>query len=238
MRLKFLCLPELHGHIPEPVLAKSALPGWLKDIPSTVPSELLGNEQVRTLKHCPPIIDGFSTGILFKLPCDVVVKDGEFSWHWPKPVSPNAQQTRSPIGLHVPEQATGAPLGTHPDDFIIKFNNFWSVEAPEGVSLLFTHPLNREELPFRTLAGIVDCDRFKGGFVHFPALWRQPEFEGTLEAGTPIAQAFPFKRESLKLDCGAMDESDFKTHQNMQSELQAEPGHYRKTVRASRSTPA
>lgn len=238
MKLKFRCLPELHGHIPEPVEAKASLPDWLKDIPSTAESELLGNEQVRTLKHCPPIIDGFSTGVLFKLPCDVTMKGGEFSWHWPKPVSPKAQQTRSPIGLHVPEQATGAPLGTNPGDFIIKLNNFWSIEAPEGISLLFTHPLNREELPFRTLAGVVDCDRFKGGFVHFPALWKDPKFEGTLKAGTPIAQAFPFKREALELDCAPMDEAEFETHLDTQGKLQAEPGHYRKSVRAKRSVEA
>ena len=37
-----------------------------------------------------------------------------------------------------------------------------------GWSILFTHPLNRDDLPFRTLSGIVDCDRFGAGLVHFP----------------------------------------------------------------------
>lgn len=234
MKLKFRCLPELHGHIPEPIIAKAALPDWLKDIPSTVESEALGGEAVRTLKHCPPIIDAFSMGILFRLPCDLILKGGEISWEWSKPVSPKARQTRSPIGLHVPEQATGAPLGLGNQDFVLKFNNFWSIEAPKDISLLFTHPLNREDLPFRTLSGIVDCDHFKGGFIHFPALWKDKSFEGTLPKGTPIAQAFPFKREAWELDTGPMDTDEFTQHQTMQNALQAEPGHYRKTIRAKR----
>lgn len=98
--------------------------------------------------------------------------------------------------------------------------------------MLFVHPLNREELPFRTLAGRVDCDRFAGGFVHFPALWTDPGFEGSLPKGTPVAQAFPVPRESLALDIGVFDDAALAQHLEVQEALKADPGAYRKRYRA------
>jgi hypothetical protein len=69
----------------------------------------------------------------------------------------------------------------------------WAVELPEGYSALYTHPLNRFELPFLTTSGIVDNDK-----VHLPGT--MPFFwlkgvRGILPAGTPYAQIIPFKRE-------------------------------------------
>ncbi len=219
MNLKFRCLPELHGHIPEPVEAAEALPDWLELMPATVQSEVLGGELVHTFRQLPSIMNSFSAGIMFKLPCDLGVKDGEFFWNWSKPVSPRVQLTRSPLGFYAPEQATGMPLGVSSGDFILKFNNFWSIEAPSGTSLVFTHPLNREDLPFRTLSGIVDCDQAKGDFVHFPAIWKDTAFEGTLAAGTPIAQAFAFKRKPVALDCGPMNDEEFTACLEVQSQI-------------------
>lgn len=97
----------------------------------------------------------------------------------------------SPIGVHAPEQWHGAPLRADKRHFVVKFSNFWTVETPPGVSLYFGHPFNREDLPFRSLSGIVDTDTFTRGFIHFPAIWIDPDFEGTLERGTPVAQAVP-----------------------------------------------
>ena len=58
-----------------------------------------------------------------------------------------------------------------------------------------THPINRDDLPFRTLTGLVDADRYCDVFVHFPARWQDPQFKGTLAKGTPVAQCLPVKRE-------------------------------------------
>ena len=237
MRITVRCLPEFDGLIPEPVLAEAARPDWLTDMPSTVESEALGRAEVRTLKHCPPMLDAFGTGIVFPLAADVAVENGTLSWDWPAPPRGRARPTRSPIGLHVPEQASGAPFRLPADRFVVKFTNFWAVEAPAGVSLLFLHPLNREDLPFRTLSGLVDCDRFADGFVHFPVLWTDPDFEGVLERGTPVAQAVPVRRERIELIRGVMDDARLDAHVATQDALQADPGHYRKAVRdrASRS---
>ncbi|SOC10083.1 hypothetical protein [Stappia indica] len=234
MKLSFRCLPELAGHVPEPVPARASLPEWLKAAPSLVASEVLGGAEVRTFKHCPPLIDALAQGVMFRLAADLDIAGGEISWDWSPPVTETARQTRSPVGLHVPEQAQGLPFGLPDGQFVLKFTNFWTVEAPGGVSLLFTHPLNREDLPFRTLAGLVDCDRYRDGFVHFPAIWQDADFSGRLPAGTPVAQAFPIRREVLELDIRAMDRGELARHLKVQDGLQQDPGLYRKSFRAPR----
>jgi hypothetical protein len=231
MRLTFRCLPGFEEILPSPVPARTRLPDWLKAMPSTAVSETLGGVEVRTLKHCPPLIDALSAGVLMPLAADLMVKDGELSWDWEAPRVPGLRHTRSPIGLHVPEQATGAPLPVPAGQFVVKFTNFWTLQAPEGWSVLFVHPLNREDLPFRTLAGLVDCDRFADGFVHFPALWTDPAFEGVLPRGTPVAQAIPVPRQAIEIVTEAMDGNRLAAHRAVEDGLSGDPGLYRKVFR-------
>ncbi len=77
---------------------------------------------------------------------------------------------RSPISFHDPSQVEGSPFFA-PDRFIIKFTNFWTIEAPKGYSVLFAHPANRADLPFTTITGLVDSDLYKDNLVHFRAQW-------------------------------------------------------------------
>ena len=106
-----------------------------------------------------------------------------------------SEYAHSPIGFHDPSQIAGTPFFDE-DRFIIKFNNFWTIEAPPGYSILFTHPVNRGDLPFTTFTGLVDCDTFHDSPVNFPAHWHDTAFNGVLPKGTPVAQCLPVKRES------------------------------------------
>ncbi len=230
MKVYFSCLPGWESFLPKPTLAAGHLPDWLKAMPSHATSGTLAGGKVRTVKKCPPFIDAMQSGILFPLATDLAFKDGEFSWDWDLPPHPEGRMTRSPIGVHVPEQAADVP-GVDPSTFIVKFTNFWTVALPEGWSMLFTHPLNRLDLPFRTLSGLVSADQWTTGFVHFPAIWTDPAFEGRLEAGTPVAQAFPVLRENLDLMFGNMDEAGLKAHLDLQDDLQALEGVYRRHYR-------
>jgi len=100
----------------------------------------------------------------------------------------------SPLDFHDSAQVEGTPFFKE-DRFIIKFNCFWTIESPPGYSLLITHPVNRHDLPFTTLTGLVDCDLYKDNFINFPAHWRDLAFSGVLPKGTPLAQCIPVKRE-------------------------------------------
>ena len=226
------CPPELEGRLPVPRLASELTPEWLARMPALEPSALLGGQEVRTVKQCPPFIDALRCGILFPLSADIVVKDGEFEWDWDIPALESSPVTQAPLGVHLPEQVKGAPLGADPARFVIKFTNYWTVGLPEGWSMLFTHPLNRMDLPFRTLSGLVDCDAYSGNFVHFPALWHDDSFEGTIPQGTPVAQGIPVRRAPIDLDRQVLDPSDLARHREIQSAMEQSSGVYRRTYRA------
>ena len=157
-------------------------------MPRTAFSDTHGQD-VRTVKQCPPFVDAMSHGFIMPLPCDVNVSDGVLSWDWDHPALSVESHPRSPLSFHVPAQATGTPFFS-PDVAIVKFNSFWTIELEPGYSLFATHPINRADLPFRTLTGLVDSDRFTDVGVLFPAQWVDPEFEGVLPRGTPVAQCF------------------------------------------------
>ena len=192
-RIIFRCPPELEGILPRPTPAVRGLPDWFKTLPPQAFSPVKGDE-IPTMKKCPPIIDAMTYGFLMPLACDLTVENGEFRWERDLPPG-IASYSRSPIDFHDGSQVAGTPFFEE-DRFIIKFNNFWTIELPPGYSLLITHPINREDLPFFTLTGLVDVDLYSHGFVHFPARWRDPDFNGTLPQGTPVAQCLPIRRES------------------------------------------
>ncbi|MBP0618107.1 hypothetical protein [Jiella mangrovi] len=228
MKLQFRCLPGWKGKIPEPKAAAGSLPQWLKTMPRSAVSELIGAE-VRTVKQCPPFVDAMGAGILFPLIADLHVKDGLFEWDSGLPAHPVARLTRSPVGVHLPEQLSGFP-GADPDRFAVKFTNPWAFDMVAGWSMLFSHPHNLLDLPFRTLTGLVDD--FPAGFIHFPALWTDPDFEGVVPAGTPVAQAVFVRREPVSVSCREMDEAELAASLALQDALDADPGVYRKRFRA------
>jgi hypothetical protein len=227
--LIFRCPAELEGWLPPPVPAAAGLPEWLKAMPSEAVSALTGAAD-DTLKRCPPVIDAMTTGFLIPLICDVRVADGEFSWDEDLPAGGPVEFARSPMGLHDPAQAAGSPL-YDPDRFLVKFHNLWTIQAPEGYALVFTHPVNRFDLPFTTLSGRVDADRYHDAWINFPAVWRDPGFRGVLPRGTPVAQVFPVKRESWALTTQAFAETDAKAAEALLAEIRRDRGVYRKRFR-------
>src|SRR6202451_2761070 len=194
LAVTFRCSAELQKLIPHPFPAMLALPDWYKALPQKAFNSVAG-ETTHTVKKCPPFIDAMTYGFIIPLPIDVVVKDGEFSWNFDGSRSFVSEDAHSPVSFHDPGQVAGTPFFDE-DRFIIKFNNFWTIQTPPGYSLLFTHPVNRADLPFTTLTGLVDCDTFTNSPVNFPARWHDTGFNGVLPKGTPVAQCLPVKRES------------------------------------------
>jgi hypothetical protein len=230
MRIVFRCDPAIENELIRPVAARSALPDWLRAMPRTAFSELHGQE-VRTVKQCPPFVDAMSHGFIIPLPCDVTVRDGVLSWDWDHPALTVEAHPRSPISFHVPAQVTGTPF-YDPEIAIVKFNSFWTIELEEGWSLLATHPLNRLDLPFRTLTGLVDSDRFHDVGIFFPAIWVEPDFAGILPLGTPVAQCVPVSREAIEIEHLPFSSQEAARYSTTGAAIKAEPGYYRKTCRA------
>lgn len=233
MRIVFRCDPALAPFLPRPVPARQALPDWLRDMPRDEPSPAHGTT-IRTVKHCPPFVDAMAHGFIIPLPCDVTVRDGRLSWQWDIPPPAAAMHPRSPISFHVPEQVAGTPLHA-PGQVIVKFNSFWTVALEPGWSLFATHPVNRADLPFRLLGGLVDADRFHDVGILFPAVWHDRAFTGVLKRGTPVAQCFPVPRAPAELVCDVFDAGAVASYDHTARRLLGGPGVYRKDFRARRS---
>ncbi|MFL5298335.1 MAG: hypothetical protein ACJ798_18300 [Phenylobacterium sp.] len=230
MTLTFRCPKELEGLLPPPVPATQGVPGWFKAMPTQAPPAALSGED-DTVKRCPPFIDAMTSGFLIPLICDVRVEDGEFTWDDDLPPGGSVGFPRSPIGFHDPGQVAGTPL-FDADQVLIKFHNLWTIEAPEGYALLFTHPLNRFDLPFTTLTGLVDCDSYHDAWINFPARWNDPEFSGVLPKGTPVAQCIPVRREAWTARTAAFTDSDTQRTHDLLGAIRRERGVYRKQFRA------
>lgn len=229
MNITFRCDPALEGHLVRPCPARGALPAWLKAMPATAFSDLHGRD-VRTVKQCPPFVDAMSHGFMMPLACDIRIADGLIDWDWDLPQPSIHNHPRAPVSFHSPAQTTGAPFHG-PDQIVLKFNSFWTIELPDGWSLFATHPVNRLELPFRTVTGLIDSDRFHDIGIFFPALWVEPGFSGVLPKGTPIAQCFPVRREAIDLVFAPMSAEEATSYDAIGRAVLAEPGVYRRDFR-------
>ena len=196
--------------IPKP--SSYSLPGWYKKIPLEAEgydkpglSDFNSKASNLTIKGCTPFLDALTAGYMVTLPADLEVKKavtGDLYFNW-----------RSEIGLislHTPEQHPGLPNIVHNQSLVVKFSFNFTIRTPKGYSCLFTHPLNRNELPFRTFSGIVDTDGYTQE-VQFPFQLNQEITEPMIiEAGTPICQIIPFKREGWKMSFKARKQKEIQ----------------------------
>jgi hypothetical protein len=229
MSLTFRCTAALERILPRPIPAVLGLPVWFKAMPQTAFNTTMGEETL-TVKKCPPFIDAMTYGFLIPLAMDLEVHNGEFTWSFEVPEGVVSEFSHSPIDFHDPSQIAGTPFFDD-DRFVVKFNCFWTIEAPSGYSLLFTHPANRADLPFTTLTGLVDCDTFYDSPLNFPARWNDMNFDGVLPKGTPVAQCFPVKREGWSGRFEALSEEATRRLTATQEALGREPGVYRRRFR-------
>lgn len=194
MKIKFRPFTAEKTPLLKPIPAIKELPEWYKNLSPFTNGKKEefypdGTKNL-TVKRCNPVGDALGLGYFLVLENGIAVKPDESGvpklvWH---------RGGKDFITEHGQEQISPdlIPDGFSPQPF--KFKNDWSIETPKGYSVLITHPLNRNAEPFLTLSGVVDTDSFRLS-VQLPFLIRN-DFEGVIEAGTPIAQVIPFKRES------------------------------------------
>lgn len=172
--------------------SKSFLPDWYKDVQGFNTKNMVVKENgtsIKNFKSCIPFLDSFTCGYTVELWCDVYFKlnnDGSHHASWgnarPIPIA-----TRNPLHNPMP-----VPNGYEPNHYVWQFP--YNIQTPKNYSMLITHPINRFDLPFLSLSGIVDADYTMGkGNVPF---FIKDNFEGVIEAGTPILQIIPFKRDN------------------------------------------
>lgn len=184
--IKFHCDPKCKGIIPEPYPAKKLMPDWYKKLESFTakPSEL--KFRGSTLKRCPPFLDAMSVGWIIPLAADVkfIVQDDGAGVQW------NTEFFFKMVDSHSIEQ-----IKTHPNvpKVPLKILNHWIVETPPGWSCLFVPPLNRPDKHLDLMAGLVETDKYFE-YINFPGFMKIPEGNIQLDAGYPLMQCIPFRR--------------------------------------------
>lgn len=189
--------------LPEPIPASKKIPEWYKSIPRYIggkkklPTDV--NATNGTIKTCMPVLDVMTSGYLILSSADVFIQkteQGRF-YNW---------ASYDLITFHSQGQVIGYPKLEKKMKLenVPKFTNHWIVQTPRGYSSLFMTPFHRD-LPFTILPAIVDTDSYFNA-VNFPFL-PDPDFEGLIPKGTPIAQVVPFKRDNWEMSIEHMDDS-------------------------------
>lgn len=166
------------------------------------------------------------------LVCDIEVTDKGWRWDWTPKLERFYTRFRGPVSSHPGYQAKGSPLELPEGKAFVIFVNWWMLEIPKGWGMFFTHPVNRNDLPFQTLPGLVDLHAFRDFPVNFPARWVDPDFRGTLKAGTPIAQGFPVPIGTPSLTVRQADEAEMERERKFASNNMTTA--YREARRAAR----
>lgn len=144
-----------------------------------------------TYKKCSPFFDALSIGYIAYLTADIEVTkkpDG-----MPYVVF---RTNRTIVTEHSNEQWEGLPCPEGYSYYVYKWHNQHVLKTPKDYSMLFTNPFNRFDLPFQTITGIVDTDKYNLT-VHFPFFIKN-SFTGIIKSGTPICQMIPIKRDAWK----------------------------------------
>jgi len=94
--------------------------------------------------------------------------------------------------------------------------------------LLFTHPLNRYDLPFYCSSAIVDTDIW--GLPTFIPFFLKRGFSGIIPKGTPLFQMIPIKRDDWELDIDISEEKYWENKEREEKRRTHITAHYKKTT--------
>jgi uncharacterized protein DUF6065 len=178
-----MCQIEFHqaeimrGKIPNPYPASRHIPEWFKNMPAE-------SEIGDTLKRCPPFLEAMTAGYIIPAPGDLLLSmtytgltvEGKYEF----------------LSLHRPAEYRGSPLQ---GNIVAKFHNPWIIVTPPEYVCLITAPINRFEIPFMPLTGIVETGTYYKE-VQLPIVClMRPGDRFMLPCGAPMIHVIPFRRE-------------------------------------------
>ena len=197
--------------LPYPKPAIKYLPKWYKDMPPYL-ATLDNSDVTGTGKLCMPFLDSFTNGYIQELPCDLEIsnygldENGNdiINYKWAGPIRP--------CSTRLEDQNARKVLPSFNDYYETEFHwiSIWEPKTPVGYSAMYHHPSNRFDLPFQTLTGIIDTDKWS---IHGPVPFLiKKGFTGIIPAGTPIYQITFIKRENWISKPEEYDENFQKKH--------------------------
>jgi hypothetical protein len=193
-RLGFINLYDIDERY-YPVPTKNIIPNWYKKTHPYINDKK--HPHGMTVKRCVPVFDALTSGYTILLHADIFVTIERNSTEQAQ-VTQWSQFIEYPfIQSHGFEQFSNYP-NIEKGVAAKKFVNPFAIVTPKGYSCLFSQPMHQDYSPIKIFEGIVDTD--KQHIVNLPFIYVDPNFEGVIPAGTPIAQITPFKRESWKFE--------------------------------------
>ena len=186
-----------------PKPASSFVPQWWKDMSMySYGNKLDLNPYPNvTAKKCFPLLDGITAGYIVTLWADLLVKDVDgfsgIKWTTEMPVA-EAWSPEQSKDYEIPEGFTFP---------VYKYFHGWIPKTPPGYSCLIIHPVGYQNLPFRTLTGIIDTDTLRTN-ANSPFVIKKG-FQGIIEQGTPMFQIIPFKRDEWESTFTEQSEEEY-----------------------------
>lgn len=223
---EFLCYEEDLGIIPEPYPARKLMPEWFKGLPPKIDKQ--NKLENSTIKRCAPFLDAMTVGWIFPLAADVeIITNNDASG-----LTYKSMFYRTMIETHSVPQI-GTAVSPHPESPKppMKFLNWWAIKAPPDYSMLFVPPLNRADQRFECISGLVDVDGYFE-FINFPFFFKEKNYTGILQQGTPLVQAIPIKRDALlkEFNTRKLEKKDLEDLETTRKNRKAHESHYRDKV--------
>lgn len=187
--------------VPQPKPASAYLPEWYRKKSAFDGGKMKVENSVitnRSVKLCVPYADAMTAGYIQETWCDLYIDsdDGEHITKIETSRGPELVSHRDKVNVRIPNYVYKTEM---------VWKQPWQPIMPKGWSMLYTHPLNRIELPFVSMSGVIDADEFYHGPNGNYPFFIQKGFRGVIPAGTPMFQMIPIKRESWKSSAETFD---------------------------------
>ncbi len=201
--------------VEKPKSARYCNPQWYKDTPAfgTKPMSFDMNTGAvnHTIKMCLPFSDALDLGYIQETWQDIMIlsetNGSDINLNFTFPTQPEIISISQKRGTYpIPDEFYQFDMFWHP---------VWVPEVPKGYSVLLTHPLNRLDLPFFTLSGVIDSDKYTENTQNAKLpVFLKKGFSGLIPKGTPMYQVIPFKRDNW-----ASSQNDFDEIRNLKKSM-------------------
>lgn len=193
-KVEFLTSMKRLAELYPPVPSGKMMPEWLRKAPTHLPYRMDDNTDVKTIKTCPGVVDLVSQGYIMPAWTDFVL-DRRVDEHGDSSTI-NTGWRPDMNGHFLEEQVIMNPPEGH-SKYVLKIDGPWLMITEPGWSTLVLPLPYSEEHRFNVMPGIIDTD-----------IAHQMNFIFTLpnpgrveiEAGDPIFQMIPFKREKFDME--------------------------------------